>query len=82
MDNESIKWVELLRQGQLDLESMANQEEKPSEALIKAAKREMELAAAHLGITLKDFASIWKSDMTAAQLDEAIRKWKAGKKSK
>ena len=82
MDNERAIWVELILQGQRDLESMATQEEKPSEVLIQAAKREMALAAGNLGITLGEFASIWKSDMTSEQLDGAVQKLKTAKKSK
>lgn len=82
MDNENAIWFELLLVGQRDLESMEKQEEKPSEALVQAAKREMALAANNLGITLGEFASIWKSDMTAQQPDQALQKLKAGKKAK
>ena len=82
MDNENAIWFELLLVGQRDLESMEKQEEKPSEALMQSTKREMALAAGNLGITLEQFASIWNSDLTAQQLDEAIQKLKAGKKAK
>ncbi len=82
MDDEQRKWVELILQGQRDLDDMAKQEEKPSEALIHAAKREIELAAGNIGITLGEFASIWKPDLTARQFEEAVKKLKTRRKSK
>ncbi len=82
MDDEHRKWVELILQGQRDLDDMAKQEEKPSEALIQAAKREIELAAGNIGITLKEFATIWKPDITAKQFEEAVKKLKTGRKLK
>ena len=81
MDGDLRIWVELILQGQRDQEKMAEakEEEKPSEALIQATEREMGLAASHLGITLEQFASIWKSDMTADQFEKALKKLKSGK---
>lgn len=87
MNDDSRIWVELILQGQRDLEEMAKQEkeekqEKPSQAMIEANKREMELAATNIGITLKQFASVWKPDMTAQQLEEAIKNLKTKRGSK
>jgi len=79
MDNEQRKWIDLIIQGQRDLDEMAKQKEKPSEALLEATKREMALAAEKLGITLKEFASIWKPDITVEQFEQAAKNLKRGK---
>ena len=79
MDNEQRKWIELIIQGQRDLDDMTKQKKKPSDALLDAAKREMDLAAEKLGITLKEFASIWKTDLTVEQFEKAANKLKAAK---